>query len=99
MVERCLTSHSTGAGSARLSFAGLECLLQCLPPGQLLCECQAPFENKRVFVFVFGFVFCFRPFVLEPAAEAVVTVGNSERFWRRVFPSFHRLVFTPGSVA
>src|ERR1700694_398742 len=27
---------------------------------------------------------------MEPVAEAVVTVGNSERFWRRVFHGFHQ---------
>ena len=35
---------------------------------------------------------------MEPVAEAVGTVGNTERFWRRVFPGFHSLGFAGPAV-
>jgi hypothetical protein len=36
---------------------------------------------------------------MEPVAEAVGTVENSERFWRRVFHGFHSLGLTGPAVS
>jgi hypothetical protein len=48
-------------------------------PGQLLCECQ---ESRVGFGFFFSSIL-----FIENNSSGCGTVGNSERFWRRVFHS------------
>jgi hypothetical protein len=46
---------------------------------------------KEFWFLVFALFLVFRPLSLALVVEAVGAGVNSERFWRRVFPSFHSL--------
>jgi hypothetical protein len=76
--DRRTTTRWTGAAGACFA-SGLvrRRLNEIAPPGQLLCECQEVRAKE------FGFLLL----ALVIMESVVGAVGNSERFWRRVFHS------------